>query len=132
MEHVIGDQWPIGLGFWHPQYRYVADLPDGSIRNADLGISNILMTMGVVGALLLYAPLLFAFVALQRARTQHRSHPRDEWMVYGLATWLLIAILASATMSTLFTVNGLVLAAVVVAIGLRLISAEASASSSAR
>jgi hypothetical protein len=46
--------------------------------------------------------------------------------VYGLSTWLLIAVVASATMSTLFTVNGVVLSAAVVALGLRLTVPESS------
>jgi hypothetical protein len=127
MEAVLGNEWPIGLGFLHPSSHYVPDLPDGSIRNSDLGISNSLMTMGLFGTILLYLPLFYGLVALHRARIRHRGSRNEDWAVYGLAAWLLIAIAASATMSTLFTVNGLVLAAFAVALSLRL-SHPASAS----
>jgi hypothetical protein len=120
MGTVLGGDWPIGLGFLHPSYHYVPDLPDGSIRNSDLGVSNSLMTMGVIGTLLLYVPLLWAIVALQRARTRRRGSPSEGWLGYGIAAWLLIAVAASATLSTLFTVNGLALAAFVLSLGLRL------------
>jgi hypothetical protein len=120
MAQVLGSEWPIGLGFWHPTYKYVPDLPDGSIRNSDLGVSNSLMTMGVIGTILLYLPLLYAIVALQRARTRRKGSSADGWLIYGIAAWLLIAVAASATLSTLFTVNGLVLAAFVLTLGLRL------------
>jgi O-Antigen ligase len=126
MEEVLGSSWAFGLGFWHPQYHYVPDLPDGSIRNADLGVSNSVMTMGVTGTVLLYLPLLFGVVALQRARTRRPLARGEGWAVYGLSTWLLIAVVASATMSTLFTVNGVVLSAAVVALGLRLTVPESS------
>jgi hypothetical protein len=124
MQTVIGNEWPIGLGFWHPSSHYVPDLPDGSIRNADLGVSNVLMTMGLLGAVLLYLPLLYTIVALQRARTRHRRSGAPDWALYGFAAWLLIIVAASATMSTLFTVNGLVLVAVAVAVGLALTQRE--------
>jgi hypothetical protein len=120
MAQVLGNEWPIGLGFWHPTYKYVPDLPDGSIRNSDLGVSNSLMTMGMIGTILLYLPLLYAIVALQRARTRRNGPTADGWLIYGIAAWLLIAVAASATLSTLFTVNGLVLAAFVLTLGLRL------------
>jgi hypothetical protein len=129
MQQVLGSEWPIGLGFWHPSFHYVPDLPDGSIRNSDLGVSNSLMTMGVIGTMLLYLPLLYAIVALQRARTRRRGSPSEAWLVYGIAAWLLIAVAASATLSTLFTVNGLALAAFVVSLGLRLTIADDQAPS---
>lgn len=119
MAKVLGSEWPVGLGFWHPSSHYVPDLPDGSIRNSDLGVSNSLMTMGAIGTLLLYLPLLYTIVALQRSRTRRRDSSADGWITYGIAAWLLIAVAASATLSTLFTVNGLVLTAFAVALGLR-------------
>ncbi|HEY0631597.1 MAG TPA: hypothetical protein VGC98_06050, partial [Thermoleophilaceae bacterium] len=121
MEQILGSDWPIGLGFWHPSYHYVSDLPDGSIRNADLGVSNSVMTMGLIGTLLLYLPLIYGVVALQRARTRDRGAGPDSWLTFGMATWILIAIAASATQATLFTVNGLALAAFTLVFSLRLV-----------
>jgi len=91
MGTVLGSDWPIGLGFLHPSFHYVPDLPDGSIRNSDLGVSNSIMTMGVIGTVLLYVPLLWTIVALQRARTRRRGSPSEGWLGYGMAAWLLIA-----------------------------------------
>src|SRR5438477_12108578 len=61
---LLGASWPIGLGFLHSGAHYVAGLPEGSIRNTDTGVFNALMAMGVVGTLLIYAPLAFAFIEL--------------------------------------------------------------------
>ena len=55
---VLGPAWPIGLGFLHPAIHYVAGLPEGSIRNSDLGLMQVLMTMGVLGLALLLSIVL--------------------------------------------------------------------------
>jgi hypothetical protein len=120
MERVLGGDWPVGLGFWHPSYHYVPDLPDGSIRNGDLGISNSLMTMGLIGTLLLYLPLLYTIVALQKARSNRRGRGSEGWLAYGVASWLLIVVAASATLITLFSVTGLVLVAFALTLALSL------------
>jgi hypothetical protein len=124
MEGVLGAQWPIGLGFLHPSYHYVPDLPDGSIRNGDLGISNSLMTMGLIGTVLLYLPLLYTIVVLQRARSLRRGRDSEGWLAYGVSSWLLIVVAASATLITLFSVTGLVLVAFVLTLGLKLSTSE--------
>ena len=54
MLQVLGARWPVGLGFLDPTVHYVPELPNGAIRNADVGIFNVLMTMGAMGAVLIY------------------------------------------------------------------------------
>ena len=115
MLHVLGSQWPIGLGFLDPTAHYVAGLPEGALRNTDVGVFNALMTMGVVGALLIYAPLLYGFVELLRAAGGWRRLGLSErrWIAYGGAAWIAWALFGSWNLVVLFSVTGLVVTALV-------------------
>ena len=111
MLDLVGNRWPVGLGFWHPDARYVAALPQGTIRNADVGVLNGIMTIGAIGTILLYLPVLGTIVFLVR----RRRHAR-EWdgVVLGACGWLFGVVVASISLVTLFTTPGLVLTAVVI------------------
>jgi hypothetical protein len=118
--HVLGRHWPIGLGFWHPDVKYVPNLPDGSIRNGDSGITNSLMTMGVIGTILIYlAPLAVLLAIFNRRRRKDRI--REEWFFFGMFTWILALIVGSISLVTLFSVSGLALTAVLLACTVRLL-----------
>jgi hypothetical protein len=99
---VLGPDWPAGLGFLHPRDRYFPDLPDGTIRNADVGLLNGVMTMGLVGLLL----LLFVPLAVARHVAQMR-HQRPAWLMVGFFGWLSLLIVTSPTLITLFSPTGL-------------------------
>jgi hypothetical protein len=115
MLHILGSQWPIGLGFLDPNAHYVAGLPEGSIRNSDLGVFNALMTMGVIGAFFIYAPLLYGFGELLRAAQSRRRLGLSErrWIAYGGAAWIAWALVGSWNLVVLFSVTGLVVTALV-------------------
>jgi hypothetical protein len=115
MLHVLGGQWPIGLGFLDPNVHYVAGLPEGAIRNTDVGVFNALMTMGVVGAAFIYAPLLYGFVELLKAAGGWRRLGLSErrWVAYGGAAWIAWALFGSWNLVVLFSVTGLVVTALV-------------------
>jgi hypothetical protein len=117
MLHVLGPRWPIGLGFLHPFARYIALLPSGTIRNPDTGVFNILMTMGVAGLLLLYAPLVYALRRLLRSSSSslHLGPVLPQWVVCGGVAWIAWVIAGSPTLVELFSVSGLVLTALVLA-----------------
>jgi hypothetical protein len=112
MLQILGPDWPGGLGFLHPDSRYFPQLPSGSIRDTDLGLLNILMTMGAIGLGLFLLGFVYALVRLlDKAR---RSGGRETWsaiLVFGMSLWLLATLLTSVTLVTLFSVNGLVLTA---------------------
>ena len=116
MVTLLGDRWPVGLGFWHPDVRPVSSLPAGSIRNADTGVLNAVMTMGIVGAALVYLPLIrFFFATMRRGRDLRPVARPDQWFFFGAATWILYVVASSATLVTLFRVSGLVLTATLLA-----------------
>jgi hypothetical protein len=113
---LLGDRWPVGLGFWHPDVRPVSSLPAGSIRNGDTGVLNAVMTMGVVGAALVYLPLVTLFFATMRRRRDFGPVARrDQWFFFGAATWILYAMTSSGSLVILFSVPGLVLTATLLA-----------------
>lgn len=85
MLQYLDNEWPVGLGFQHPTQKYFVDLPAGSLRNPDVGIFNQLMTVGAIGALLFFIPILgLAVVCFRRAR---RSDTRNAWFWMGATAW---------------------------------------------
>ncbi len=122
MWHVLGKHWPIGLGFWHPAVKPVRELPNGSIRNGDVGLMNGVMTMGVIGTLLLYVPLLGTLRLLLSRRGEEQE--RDSWARYGAAVWLVGVAAGSLTLATLFSLEGLLVAATVIAASIRLVELD--------
>ena len=124
MLQVLGRSWPAGLGFLHPQARYVSLLPSGSIRNSDTGVFNVLMTMGLLGVLFIYAPLAYGLIFLVRHRRS--DGPRvHRWVVVAGTAWIAFAVAGSATLILLFSVSGVALVALVLAgLGRELTSQE--------
>jgi hypothetical protein len=107
---ILGGQWMFGLSFLHPSAFYFPSLPMGSIRNADVGVLNVVMTMGVFGAVLWYIPMLLGIWSSRPGRgwTQETS-----WIGLGAMIWLITAVASSITLVTLYSVSGLALAATV-------------------
>jgi hypothetical protein len=117
MLHLLGHDWPVGLGFLHTAYHYVPTLPLGSIRNTDTGLLNVLMTMGVTGLVLVYAPLGYGFREVVRSSVEVAGTALERrWIVIGGAAWISFAVAGSATLVLLFSVSGLVLSALVLAL----------------
>jgi hypothetical protein len=113
---VLGGHWLFGLGFLHPSTVYFAQLPGGSIRNADVGVLNGVMTMGVLGTLCIYFPVLVGLRATWRA-----ARREDAWsrLALGAMMWLISILVASVTLTTLFSTTGLVLVAVMIGLLVR-------------
>ena len=114
MLDVVGNRWPVGVGFWHPDDRFVSGLPDGSIRNGDVGVLNGITTIGALGTVLLYLPVLGTILFLARRRRTGSG----EWdgLIFGASGWLFGVGVASISLVTLFSVQGLLLTAVVLVV----------------
>lgn len=112
MLSVLGARWPIGLGFLDPLTRNFVTLPSGSIRDSDLGVMNSFMTMGAIGTVLLYAPVLRA---IRKVLPAHRPEGGENWWRLGCLIWLLSVLFSSPTLVVLFSVPGVALVAAVVA-----------------
>lgn len=113
MIKVLGPNWLQGLGFLHPDAHPVPSLPQFSIRNSDVGVMNSVMTMGLIGTALLYAAPLFLLFTILARRNQEEGVPH-EWFFFGMAVWLLDLVISSISLVTLFSVQGLVFAAMLI------------------
>jgi hypothetical protein len=117
LAHLDG-HWLLGLGFLHPGWRFFADLPQGSIRDTDLGLLNGLMTMGVIGTVLIYAPVV-GLLALAISRSRRGTSPWS-WYWFGITFWLGVELATSLTLGPLFSSTGLAMTAIAIGASLRL------------
>jgi hypothetical protein len=115
MKTYLGENWPVGLGFVPPFSHYYFGLPGGSIRDPDVGVLNAVMTMGVVGAVLIYLPVVAMLIDCLRRLSKQRLTELS-WLYYGGAIWLVATLASSATLITLFSTSGLALTAVLLTI----------------
>ena len=113
--HALGQDWPIGLAFLNPTVHFVAGAPNGIIRNNDTGVFNILMTMGLLGVILIYTPLAYATRELVRVgrSTRDRVRGAPSWIIYGGVAWIAWAVASSPTLILLFSIPGVIVAALV-------------------
>lgn len=111
----LGEEWPLGLGFLPPSVHFVVGLPNGSLRDADLGVFNPIVTMGVVGAVLIYIPVVMVLVHCLRSLAAERTGDYT-WLHYGGAIWIVGALASSITLVTLFSTSGLALTGVALAL----------------
>jgi hypothetical protein len=125
MLQLLGQKWPIGLGFIHPSAHPYPNLPGGSIRNSDLGVLNVLMTMGAVGAILLYLPVLLVLRALTRTASAPEAVV-DEWLRLGAAIWIIGTIASSITLVDFFSLGGLEVTAFMLAMATSVVASRAS------
>lgn len=108
---LLGGKWLIGLGFVSPSVHYFPGLPNGSIRNPDVGVFNAIMTMGVIGAALIYVPVVVGLVHCVGGARKSWSEGYS-WLRYGGAVWIIATLVSSITLVTLFSVSGLILMAI--------------------
>lgn len=115
MISLLGTHWILGLGLTPPSTHFYPQFPSGSIRDPDVGVLNAVMTIGVVGALLIYVPLIATLVHCMR-RSSRAIRDRFSWMNYGAQIWILATVGSSITLVSLFSPSGLVLTAVILAV----------------
>lgn len=129
MFDTLGANWPVGLGFLDPNVHYVSGVPNGAIRNSDVGLMNAVMTMGVVGLVLIILPPVAITVMSVGAASAPLPYP---WLSYGASVFLLESVLSSPSLITLFTISGLALTAVICAAALHALEAPATGATEPR
>jgi hypothetical protein len=115
LEVHLGSHAILGLGFIDPRDHYDPNLPSGSIRNADVGLLNTVMTEGIIGTALYYLSLVAVTALLMRRRSLSGS--KLAWANLGALAGCLTTIGASVTLVTFFTTTGIVVVALLVALG---------------
>jgi hypothetical protein len=131
LEQLLGGHWLIGLGFLDPSFDYVPGLPQGSIRNSDVGVFNTLETMGLIGTGIYALPLLALLVALARHRLRARRRSDEDWLAYGALAWAIAALATSATLTVFFNPAEVVGAATMLALAAVVVSSTRSGELSA-
>ncbi len=104
----VSGKWLTGIGFLSPRYHYVNGLKEGNIKDIDLGSITILVTMGVIGLILAYTPVVAGLIYMLKRRKGFIS--------YGAAIYLTAGIIGSVTLSTYADQAGLVVLAAVLAV----------------
>jgi hypothetical protein len=112
MASLLGGRWLSGLGLTPPSVHYYPQFPGGSIRDPDVGVLNAVMTIGVIGAALIYLPLIVMLLHCMR-RTRAGVRARLPWLNYGGQVWIIATVASSITLVTLFSPSGLILTAVI-------------------
>ena len=70
MLRVLGNNWILGIGLQHPEYHWFAGLPDGTIRNSDVGVLSVLLPIGLLGLVpLLLIGVMACVESLRAMRT---------------------------------------------------------------
>lgn len=107
-------EWIVGRGFLPSPWYYFAPDANRTLRNSDLGFYNAVNTMGIVGLLLLIAPVVGIGAACWKRRRHAGS---DTWLLFGSMGFALYAIVVSQTLVVLFSAPGLTVAACALALG---------------
>jgi hypothetical protein len=115
MKAYLGENWLGGLGLVPASAHYFEGLPKGSIHDSDLGVLNAVMTMGVVGAVLIYVPIVLTLINSLRGSPAAWSGSYG-WLRYGGAVWIVASLFSSVTLVTLFSTTGLTLTAIVLTV----------------
>jgi hypothetical protein len=115
MTSLLRGHWLTGLGLIPPSSHFYPQFPSGSIRDPDVGVLNAVMTIGIIGAALIYVPLIVTLVhSLRSARAKSRLGLA--WLSYGGQIWIVATIASSITLVSLFSPSGLVLSAMILAV----------------
>ena len=94
----VGGHWLIGRGLRTPGSFWVQGERNGSLRNSDLGAFSTIATLGLVGLILIFAPVVTGLLFALRERGP---------IAFGCAMYLGAAIIGSITLATLSSVSGL-------------------------
>lgn len=110
---LLAGKWLIGVGLIPPSAHYFTTLPVGSLRNVDVGVMNVIAPMGLIGAALIYLPVLVVLIHVLRRQAWSGMHP---WLRYSVAIWIVATIASSGSINTLMSVSGLTMTAVILTI----------------
>jgi hypothetical protein len=115
LEQRLGGSWLLGLGFVDPRDVYDPNLPFGTIRNTDVGLFNVVMTMGVVGTVLYYLSLMT--VTLMLVVRSRRIVGESRVYAYGALAGCVMTLITSITLVTFFGPTGISSVAAMIGVG---------------
>lgn len=104
LEQRLGGSYMLGLGFIDPRDQFDPNLPFGTIENSDVGLFNVVMTMGVVGTVLYYLSLIVTTVMLI---VRSRAIPDEErGYAAGALGACALTLITSLTLVSFFGLTG--------------------------
>jgi hypothetical protein len=118
LEQILGGNWLFGLGFQGQYYTGLPEWSGGSIQNGDVGVLNVVMALGVVGAILNYLPYVALFLVVTRDRFKRRDQPEAAPLALGAAGFAVAAVGSSLTLALMFYVTSSVACAAALALGI--------------
>jgi hypothetical protein len=120
LEHILGGEWLLGLGFQSAYYPGLPTWDGGSIKDGDVGVLNAVMGIGVLGAAVTYLPFLLLGGGLARYRIARREADDDSALAFAVFAFLAVAVVSSVTLTLMFYATGTPVCAAVIGIGLGL------------
>jgi hypothetical protein len=116
IEAAIGPHWVFGLGFLDPTYDYVAQAPDGNIRDVDVSLLGSIATIGIVGTAIYALAVIGVLLGLIYRRWTVRQTSEFDWLSFGAVAWCAAALVASPTLGLFFNPAQVVCSALVLAL----------------
>jgi hypothetical protein len=124
LEQRLGGQYVLGLGFISPRDQPDINLPLNSIYNSDVGVFNVVIMMGVVGAVLYYLSLVVTAVMLV-VKSRAVSGERRLYAQGALGACVLTMI-TSVTLVSFFAVTGICTVAAAIGTGAAVIQGSSA------
>ena len=125
LEQRLGNQYVLGLGFISPRDQPDINLPFGSIYNSDVGAFNVVMMMGLVGAVLYYLAIFVTTAMLiLKSRTVHGER---RLYAQGALGACVLTLITSVTLVSFFAVTGIITVAASLGIGAAVIAGGSAA-----
>jgi hypothetical protein len=115
LEQRLGNHWGLGLGFIDPRDQWDLNLPFGSIQNTDVGLFNVVITMGVVGAVLYYLAIVVVAVMLVVKSRALRGERR--LYAQGALGACVLTMITSLTLMSFFGPTGIATVAAAIGVG---------------
>ncbi len=115
LEQRLGDHWGLGLGFIDPRDQPDINLPFLSILNSDVGLFNVVITMGVVGAVLYYLAIAAVTIALILKSRVVRGERR--LYAQGALGACVLTLITSVTLMSFFGPTGIATVAAAIGVG---------------
>jgi len=120
LEQRLGGQYVLGLGFISPRDQPDINLPFNSIYNSDVGAFNVVIMMGLIGAVLYYLAIVTTTVMLVLKSRAVRGERR--LYAHGALGACVLSLITSVTLVSFFAVTGICTIAASIGIGAAVIS----------
>jgi hypothetical protein len=118
LEHILGGEWLFGLGFQGQYYPGLPQWDQGLITDGDVGVLNVVLALGVTGAILTYIPFVTLASVLATRRWRRRDSETGSPLAFGGTGFAVLAMASSPTLCVMFYLTGTGVCAAAIGLGL--------------